>query len=260
MVLQGYFDDSGSSAKEPFYILAGFISTIDKWKSFSDAWRKKLNEYPGLAYFKMSEANALDGQFKRGWTPSTRDKCVFELAEIIKTHALVRVTSRLRRRDFDEFIVGIVDLPEVNDPYYLCFYQLVFAVHTYQLKNGGVDCDIIFDDQGLIGERTVKWWGADINRQPVNIPEERLKFFPKCPRPIFGNDRSFLPLQAADMLAWVVRQCQSFGEENVNLLSRAVIEQLRDLEEIDRFWGRDELLAMAVRAQIARNRELGLFP
>ena len=151
MALQGYFDDSGSSRKEPVYVLAGFISEPDNWKAFSNEWQAKLDEFPGLQYFKMSEAASLRGQFGSGWTPSLRDQRVFELAEIVGKHAHVRVDSWCYRDDFDSAISGIAqDLPELNDPYGLLFYQLVFAVTTYRYEKGGVECDLIFDEQGSL--------------------------------------------------------------------------------------------------------------
>src|SRR5712692_3495007 len=88
MTLQAYFDDSGSHKKSTVFVLAGFISTVDRWKAFSDEWKVKLDEYPGVQYFKMSEAVSLRGEFLRGWTSSLRDQRVLELCEIIKKHAL----------------------------------------------------------------------------------------------------------------------------------------------------------------------------
>jgi hypothetical protein len=223
-VLQGFFDDSGSHKGEPFYVLAGFISTVENWKTFSDEWRAKLDEFPGLRYFKMSEANAPTGQFRSGWNPQARDQRVFELAEIIKKHAMVRVTSYLKRSDYEDFCVGIVNLPEINDPYFLCFYQLVFAVNSFQLENGNAECDLIFDEQGIIGPRTLlAWEGAKLAR----VSDQRMKLFGELNLPIFRSDLKFLPLQAADMLAWTVRGAQAVGTENMNILARAVIEQLK---------------------------------
>jgi hypothetical protein len=67
MVLQGCFDDSGSADGQFLCVIAGFISTVEKWKAFSDAWQAKLDEYPGLRYFRMSDAMGLRAQFRRGW-------------------------------------------------------------------------------------------------------------------------------------------------------------------------------------------------
>lgn len=257
LVFQGFFDDSGSHANEPFYVLAGFVSTVDKWKVFSDEWQAKLDEFPGLRYFKMSEANAMAGQFRSGWNPQTRDQRVFELAEIIKKHAMVRVTSSLKRSDFEAFCTKIVDLPEINDPYFMCFYQLVFAINSFQLENGNAECDLIFDEQGIIGPRTLlAWEGA----KEARVSKERMALFQGLSLPIFRSDLKFLPLQAADMFAWTVRAAKAVGgKDNLNVLAQAVIEQLRPLRGIDRTWTRDELLEMGVRMLVRRSKELGII-
>jgi hypothetical protein len=252
--LQGFFDDSGSHRAEPFYVLAGFISTADKWESFAAQWMAKLNEFPILRYFKMSEANAMAGQFRHGWSPSTRDQRVFELAEIIKAHAMVRVTSRLARSDFNAFVAGTAPGSEINDPYFLCFYQLVFAVHTFQMKNDNAVCDLIFDEQGAIGIQALKWWKGGGN---ANVDYARLKFFENCKPPVFGNDKTQVQIQAADMLAWVVRECQGVGLKKLNILAQAIIGQLDPLEQIDRAWSRDDLLQIGARSLVERTKELG---
>ena len=239
-VLQGFFDDSGSHASDPYYVLAGFISTVESWESFSDEWRAKLNEYPGLQYFKMSEANAMKGQFRSGWNPRTRDQRVFELAEIVNKHAMVLVTSWLKRSDFDDFSNGIEDTRGFSDPYFLCFYQLVFAVNSFQLANSNAECDLVFDEQGKLGPETLLGWEA---AKIATVSDERLNIFENLSLPLFRSDLKSLPLQAADMLAWTVRAAQGAGgTNNLNLLARAVIEQLRPLEQINRHWSRDDSL------------------
>ena len=199
MMLQGYFDDSGSSRRESVFVLGGFVSTAEKWRAFSDDWKTKLEESPGLDYFKMSEAASLNGEFGRGWNPALRDQRVFELAEIIARHALVRVDSWCYREPFDDTIRGIVDLPEFQDPYGLLFYQLVFAIITYRLGNGGVKCDLIFDEQGkVLPSRMLLYWEFAKSFAPS---PDRMPILETQPAPIFRSDRRFLPLQAADLYA-----------------------------------------------------------
>src|ERR1700722_10154118 len=68
--LRAAIDDSGSSAPEPYFALAGFISDADSWEGenkFLDRWQAVLDEPPALEYFKRSEAFRAEGQF-RGWS------------------------------------------------------------------------------------------------------------------------------------------------------------------------------------------------
>jgi hypothetical protein len=56
MALQGFFDDSGNESSSPIFVLAGFITTNQRWAAFSDEWQLALDEPPRLKYFKMAEA------------------------------------------------------------------------------------------------------------------------------------------------------------------------------------------------------------
>jgi hypothetical protein len=58
-MLQAFFDDSGSDAPSPLFVLAGLLCSTEKWNQFSVEWRRILEKEPRLDYFKMSEARAL---------------------------------------------------------------------------------------------------------------------------------------------------------------------------------------------------------
>jgi hypothetical protein len=261
MKFQGYFDDSGSSRKEPVYVLGGFISTVDKWKAFSDEWQSKLDASPSLAYFKMSEAAALKGQFGRGWNPALRDQRVFELAEIIAKHAMVRVDSWCYREPFDVTIKGILkDRPEFEDPYGILFYQLVFAIITFRLENGGTECDIIFDEQGIFPSRVLLYWDFAKSHSPR---PERAPILASQSAPMFRNDRKFLPLQAADLFAWFVRNNRTSrvpGAPKRHSLIEPIGKLLRDVPIITRWYDHASMLEIGAKLMVWRAQQLGFLP
>jgi len=56
-MLVSYADDSGSDKKGPVFVLSGYVSTVQQWQKFSDAWHTGLISGPRpLKYFKMQEA------------------------------------------------------------------------------------------------------------------------------------------------------------------------------------------------------------
>jgi Protein of unknown function (DUF3800) len=263
MLLQGYFDDSGTHEgknADCACVLAGFISTVDKWKIFSTAWASKLDEYPGLAYFRMSEAMSLRGQFAGGWTPELRDQRIFELAEIIKTHALIRVDCTMNRGWYNSLIRSIPD--EWDDPYYLLFTQLLFAVQEHQMQHDNVDCDLIFDIQGNIGPNILSRWEQIQEYEPN---ETRRKLMDN--RPTFRDDRQFLPLQAADMYAWLLRDHLShlIKEQKHPRLPKkrtalvAITKQIRELEYISKEYDFEVLMRMRARMMVERAKRLGVL-
>jgi len=106
MLLNGYFDDSGSHPESPIFVLGGLVSTVDSWKLFSAEWDAKLRQEPSIEYLKMSEANAFTGQFKRGWNPRLRDQKLLELAEIIPKHAMFRADVSISPEIWRSYLKG----------------------------------------------------------------------------------------------------------------------------------------------------------
>ena len=72
-MLKAFIDDSGSGGDSEWYVLAGYLGTIQGWDSFDAQWMDILNRHPRIAYFKSSEAESLrsDSLF----SPSYRDEC-----------------------------------------------------------------------------------------------------------------------------------------------------------------------------------------
>jgi hypothetical protein len=99
MVLQAVIDDSGNEPKSIFYVLAGFVSPVSKWLSFSDEWDNALKLSPSTEYLKTSEAMNLSasGQFSRhrGWNESMRDQRMSIFADVIRRHTELGAASLL---------------------------------------------------------------------------------------------------------------------------------------------------------------------
>lgn len=224
MVMQaGYFDDSGSHASSQYYVLAGFVAPVSDWKLVADEWAHTISK-EGLSYFKMSHAMAMDGQFKSGWTVPLRDQLILKLVDIIEKIDPPRVECYLRREDFDSFVKGIVSGPAFNDPYFVLFYHLTLSIAAANGINWSSDCDFIFDEQGELGINAVERWNwvkANIDTLQGPGISEKLGS-----PPIFRNDIKVLPLQAADMLAWLVRDCLMKGGDGMEEISRAALRHL----------------------------------
>jgi hypothetical protein len=189
LVLQGYFDDSGSHADSPFFVLGGWIASTDAWKTFSTIWDYHLKKEPALEYFKMNEAITWTGQFERGWNVPLRNQRIFELAEVIRrSEPLVRVECFLRRSDFENFVRNILDAKFYSDPYFLCFHHVVLSVAVDPEIGWNKDCDFIFDCHGPIGEHAASWW--EQIKQTIGEPVSSRLGTP----PLFRDDKNFKPL------------------------------------------------------------------
>ena len=243
MVLQaGYFDDSGSDAGSRWYVLAGFLATVEQWKSVATKWDETLHREPNdLRYFKMAHAMALDGQFRRGWTAPLRDKLITELVDIVAEINPWRIECFVNRNLFNAFVKGILHTETFDDPYFILFYQIVLSVAVNAERIGwNRDCDFIFDEQGKLGDIAKSKW----NWVKENI--DNISGFAVGPHlgspPVFRNDITFRPLQAADMFAWLVRDCMTQTPPNMYEVSRAALKHLEGRGKIIRLHIDKEML------------------
>jgi hypothetical protein len=80
---------------------------------------------------------------------------------------------------------------------------------NYQAQSDqGLPTDFIFDEQELQGEDAL--WAYEYSRETQPKPIRDLL----GTRPIFADDKTVYPLQAADILAWHVRRQAETGDTN----------------------------------------------
>jgi hypothetical protein len=229
MHFERYFDDSGSHLEAAWYVLGGFLSTAGNWGRFSDAWEGALGKEPRTEYFKMSEAHNLTGQFD-GWPIRLRDQKVFELAEVVERYAVARIAAVVSQEDYNNHIRGVSPWQELNDPYFMLFYQTIvltlqFIENLEKRDYPGLDftdakIDFVFDEQGKVGVNALSWWEVLKEALDPNL----VRFLGSAP--IFQSDRKVLPLQAADLYAWHARYMFE-GGDTTGIRTQAVIKTLQ---------------------------------
>jgi hypothetical protein len=206
LTIQAYIDDSGVIGTDPIFVLAGFMARAEQWAAFSDAWKSYLDEPPSLQYLKMNEAAKLKGEF-RGWTDEQRDRKLRGLVEIIKRfppskaiYALIDLIA------WEEIMAPGLAKPMAN-PYYMGFHVVLSGVCHEVVDSGQSDeIELIFDKQVIFGPRIALWYPVVKDSIATAQPEELNRIANALPpSPMFRDDRKFVPLQAADILAWLIR-------------------------------------------------------
>lgn len=254
---QAMIDDSGSEPQSPYFLLAGFVAPAAAWAEFAAEWQLALDEPPGLDYFKMKEAARLQDQFdrKKGWNEAKRDARLMTLSKIIKKHAKIRVHASVRNDLFEKYITSI-PAPQrslgVDSPYTLLFMQLILAVAVAGDRSGIVDpCDFIFDEQGGFGKAALAWW-PNLKMLVEKSARSDLARFVGSP-PIFRDDKCFLPLQAADLYAWQLRN--NFIQNRVLIVPpNLVLRQFDIIPHIGRNYLEPEL--QRLRAHLLKGGEI----
>jgi hypothetical protein len=201
-------DDSGSDLQGPVFVLAGFMSTIERWEAFNAEWEEVCSREPPTPNFHMSEAYRLKGGY---WGPifsgeetlkSRRDQRLSDLAVVIRRNALVRIQACMTWENFRDFSNLIQ--PEVRSPYFFLFCNIIASLCHWAKTYGNVQkIDFTFDCQSK--EQLACLAAHDslakfLTTEAIGIISGT---------PIFRNDCDVLPLKAADFLAWHLRRAMS---------------------------------------------------
>jgi hypothetical protein len=216
-VLTAFIDDSGSGGDSPCYVLAGLLSTVEKWAEFSVDWDAAIHSRPNIDYFKMSEAESLKGQFT-AFNSEQRDAKVHTLADLINKHVLFDYSVLIGQRAFDD-ILGPVLPKKLKNPYLFAFPGMMAAMASYEHHYGRGDVvECVFDKQQKLSTRAGRLYDqlrglpgfehSDLVQTPIR----------------FEDDKEFLPLQGADLLAWHVRRRYCIREP-----ARPIYQKLRSI-------------------------------
>jgi Protein of unknown function (DUF3800) len=204
VMLRAFIDDSGSEPTGKIFVLAGLLSTAERWERFSNEWASICDQDPKTPDFHMSNAHSIKGGYWGEGTEdelrATRDARLLALAQTIRKHSIVRVASGMAWRAYEAAARGRVP-HEIDNPYFFLFWRVIRAVARWQQKTGLREkVDFVFDDQGKIGLRAVGWY--DHYLAVMNDDEKCIV----ASTPIFRHDNIVLPLKAADMCAWYYRR------------------------------------------------------
>jgi hypothetical protein len=234
-MLKAFVDDSGSGGDSPWVVLAGYVGTVCDWVGFESDWSKVLESQPRIEYFKSSEAESLKGQFV-GASIDQRNAKIEALIDVIGRHAQRAICARMRQDDYNEVIRP--NVPEIwDDAYFFLFPAFILAVLGMEKYHGNSEpAEFICDSSQRVDKRAAKLY-------------HQLKQFPQFAGRIidvfFRSDKEFLPLQAADLLAWQVRRFFCVPDEP----RRAHFERAKDCPQQNSFsivLGRNDLKELLV--------------
>jgi len=187
-VLQAYIDDSGEAGK--VLILAGYLATVEQWLRFSERWQQALDMSPPWLVFKM---RAIDMKI-----PEQRERAEYHyriIEEFLPGGFCVAIPIKPLKLVCEELNIGL----RWRRPYYMAWIAVISVFRKFYTKGGWKQSlDLIFDEQ--IESKIV------LEAYDILTMKQNGDMAPFKNRPIFRNDEEFLPLQAADLLAWWARK------------------------------------------------------
>jgi hypothetical protein len=252
LMFQAYLDDSGR-ASGPTYIIAGFLTEASRWPLFASVWGQIL-EGMRLPYFKMKEAmNPRAGEKKRsmfyGWTRSEIDQLVELLTDFICDTLPLRIRIAVPNIDYAQVFKGKMARP-VDFPYLLAHISAMqestrlLAFTSLQEK-----VDFIFDmaseeEQHYVIQMWHFWKNNDWH-------ERRRPMFGDPP--IFRDDKTVLPLQAADLYAWHARKASAEAAEGRTYEHPGWLAISRKIAGAERDWSIGDLEKLLSNSRIIRD-------
>lgn len=199
MFLQAVSDDSISQNGEQRLYMAGYLNYADDWARFADAWADELAAAPSISHLKMVEAQNLRGPF-RGWTEQQKDEKLASLARVIRHFRPISFDVSISVKDFNAIVKPHAPYG-LATPYFPCLFAVVASVARFMQQSGSkLPIDFIFDEQHGVGDDFQHYFQF----MARNLPNGARKLVNGSP--IFKEDKTYLPLQAADMLAWHTRR------------------------------------------------------
>ncbi|MDG2532570.1 DUF3800 domain-containing protein [Sphingomonas sp. HITSZ_GF] len=228
-MLRAYVDDSISSVGERRLVLATLIQTDATWSAFELDWRHALAAPPAIAYLKMAEAQNRRDQFK-GFSEKERNRKLHALADVVARHALWGFHASVSTRDYRELVEPVAPYP-MRTPYFLLFYAIVFGVaRMHEALAVDEPCDFVFDNYSGLDKKTLPMLN-DMIATSGGSWGDRISGSVK-----FADDKDEVAIQAADMLAWLIRR-QGDGPLPPGydgLLDKLVVYGVNRFIEVDR--------------------------
>jgi hypothetical protein len=192
-------DDSGSDKGDRRLFMAGFVSTAENWALFSDAWAAELRAGKPINYLKMREANSRDGEFC-GWTQGEVREKLARLKALVDYFAPMSFhNSMSRSADWEAF--RAIAPRGLGNAHFSCTFGIVSSVCRFAASHKHPSkIEFIFDTQAEIEDEVDLFF----EYMAESIPKEARALIARKPR--YEDDKTFAPLQAADMLAWHLRR------------------------------------------------------
>lgn len=219
MALQAFIDESYDD--DGLFVMGGFVASYEARAAFSQEWEALLPRFgilgkSGKYHFHMTEMMMLPERRKR----------IRPFFNVIQDNIVCAISASINLTEFRRAIESI-SLGENNrlkwglssDPYYFTFRILMEAFHRRRsdldsILTADERVDFVFDKHSSSNKILRAW----IDHTEA-MPEEERKLYGSTPR--FEDDDDFLPLQAADFLAYLMRVWEKGDLQSLNVIAES---------------------------------------
>jgi hypothetical protein len=189
-VLKAYMDESGTHDGSPVVTVGLYAGVPINWRRWTKDWNRQKRP---IKVFHAVDAHNRTGEFE-GWSRPARNEYCAKLLPVIATHNILGVTVGIRMHQFE---VAMKSHPELRKmfgtPYVACF-QWTVQTFLEMMDESGIDKRVAFfhelndyRDEAEAAFAYIKKQ-AWLRKKPITLT--------------FGGKDDFIPLQAADVLAY----------------------------------------------------------
>ena len=188
-VIKAYFDESGIHDGSPVVTVGGYFGEPAAWRDFTKEWNRTKRP---IKVFHAVDAQNLQGEFE-GWSPEDRDELVKRLLPIIPKHPVAAVLMGINLDAFKEAMRGRSDLQEIfGTPYTACFQWALQSLVEHAEKFNFDERIACFHESNDFQREARESFDFIMN-------DSRYRNISSL---TFGRKEDFVPLQAADILAY----------------------------------------------------------
>lgn len=256
-MLEIYIDDSGKEHDSPSFVLAGYLASVEAWSAFSQHWQRVLGD-ANISAFHMVEAWRMGLAYQHLGILG-RNQLIQDLLSCIVQHVEHAFVLSIDLEAYRHWFAREEE-PDLipTRPYHFAFHsiQLLIADHIYQWRNDQ-DFRVILDEQGGESARILL---AAVDQNKTFAATKRPHM--RLPHPTFETDLMAIPLQAADMLAWLSRR-EDYNHRKGMDLEQAVeslwLNQALSMPSKVKLMG-DDVLEAAAKVMAQQLRAASLDP
>jgi hypothetical protein len=187
-----YLDESGTHTASEAVAVAGYIAPPGAWAQFEVEWRAALTDL-GVEAFHMAPFSNRAGRYA-WWPEEKRRDGLARLIGIVNDRALASVGVVLPVHLYDRLLTGTAR-ERSGGPYGLAAVACAMEVAEILRADEEAVADYVFEN-GALGRGQL----AKVLRDNAGSPEARN--WSRIASVRFEDKRRYLPLQAADILAY----------------------------------------------------------
>ena len=216
LMLRGYYDGSGKKEDSRYLTLTGMIASESVWEAFEKRWSQVLRNH-NVGRFHMTDAMTLQQDFHPdyGWNDKKVDNLIRDLFNVLgefRSHPensqsnLVAISCTI---DMNDYRKAEAEMKVRLEPEAICVnYCFKLPRDIDEPDKTHAEIVLVFDRNECFQRMIYRVW--------QDFKGKRDAGWPKQVRDILSRDRELVevgtsnvaPLQAADMIAWIMNNRQ----------------------------------------------------